>query len=403
MRYLSRTSGTKGMIKSSPEDFLVKEITANGFVLSPDVNYTAQEIGEQEIPNGKFVNLVVQKRDWETINALVTIAKRCNRGRKSISYAGTKDRRAVTVQLASIFGVTPQALQSVSIKDIKINGAWKGNQVELGSNLGNAFEVRITNAENAENAGKIIEELNCRMPNYFGEQRFGIRGNNAEIGMHIMRGELELAVMEFLTSTCNETSEKAIEARKKLADERDFSAAAKYFPRYLKAERTVINELAKNEKDFANALRKLPRGILIMFIHAVQSDIFNREVDERIHCKDFSSEKNCAENFYGFPDVEKVSGEGKYAVTDIVGYDTKEEDMNDYCKNIIEELQLKPEEFKIKSMPELSMRGSCRPILVNAKDLNYSIDNEQKTVKLSFSLPSGSYATVLLNEMMKSV
>jgi tRNA pseudouridine13 synthase len=399
MLNLSKGSGTGGAVKSSPEDFIVKEILQNGRILECDKAYTAAELGQEEAPEGKFTTLVLQKTNWNTIQALTTIAKRLGHGKGSISYAGTKDRTSVSVQLASIYGTTPEKVMEVRMKDIKINGAWLSNGVELGSNLGNAFAVRIREARNPENAGRIIEELDGRMPNYFDKQRFGSRLNNAKVGLRIMKDDFESALDIFLTDSSNEENRAAIEARSRLAEEDDYKAALEYFPRHLKGEITAIAYMAQYDNP-ANALRKLPKGIRIMFIHAVQALVFNLAVEERIKGGDFESSTYCKENFYGFPDVESV-GESRtrFSCESLVGYETDAKQISDYAAEAMEKLGVGKDDFKIKGMPELSMKGAFRPIIAPVKDLSYETSD---ALKLGFSIPAGSYATILLNEVTKS-
>ncbi|MEM3850862.1 MAG: tRNA pseudouridine(13) synthase TruD, partial [Candidatus Micrarchaeaceae archaeon] len=255
--------------------FLVREIIPNGTVLELGRHYTSSDLGEQDSKEGKFVRFLLQKENWDTIQALATIAKRFGRGIKSIGYAGMKDRLSKSVQMASIFGIAPDAIEGLHIKDIEINGAWQSTKaVELGDLLGNSFSATIDRPLNERHVERILSELNGVMPNYFGMQRFGSRQNNFRIGISILNGDFEGAAMTFLTSTENETNSEAIEARRRLADEQDFAAAVEYFPKYLKYERRVLAYIAQYG-NFANALRILPRGILLMFVHSIEDVIFN--------------------------------------------------------------------------------------------------------------------------------
>ncbi|MGC9037151.1 MAG: tRNA pseudouridine(13) synthase TruD [Candidatus Micrarchaeia archaeon] len=395
--YLSKHEGTGGKIKETPESFVVEEILSNGAVLMPNRHYQAEDLGLVPAPSSKFTTFVLQKRNWNTVQALIAIAKRLQRGKKSISYAGTKDRVAITVQLASIYGIKPEELERVKIKDISINGAWLGQRVELGSNIGNRFEVRISQCKRPENAEKVLQELEGRVANYFDKQRFGMRGNNAEIGLLIIKGELEEAAMKFLSDIGGERNENAREARRELAETGDFKRALENFPKYLKPERQMLAYLAKFGKDYANAFRRLPRGILIMFIHAVQSLIFNTELEERISAGDFSSEIYAPSSPLGFPDMLNLSNSGEFPVSNIVGYGT--EKLNDYENKILEKLGITKEDFKIKWMPELSMKGSFRPLIIKA--IGIELGQIGSDVELKFSLPAGSYATVFLREITK--
>lgn len=399
MRYLSSSAGTGGSIKSVPEDFIVREIVPNGTTLAEDKAYSANELGIQEDRAGKFTTFVLQKRDWDTVQALIRMAKSVSHGRKSIGYYGVKDKRSISVQLASIFGAEPEQILATNIKDMKINCAWKTKDgIELGGNLGNAFKARVTGCARPENAESVIAELEGRIPNYFDRQRFGIRGNNPDIGMKIMKGDFEGAVIEMLTSTSMEKNEESIAARKRLAEERDFKAALEYFPKGLRNERGVIDYMSKYNNP-ANALRKLPRGVLLMFVHSVQSRIFNESLETRLKEGDFKSAAYSKANFYGFPDVSQVSSVGDFAMGSIVGYETKPEMVSEYDLASMERMGISASDFKIKGMPELSSKGNLRVLMSPVKEL--SCTPEEGSLILNFSIPPGSYATILLGEITK--
>ena len=400
MLTLSKTRGIGGLIKQKPEDFKVMEITGGGQVLKLDTTYTAQSLGETESPEGKFITFVMQKYDWDTIGALTCVAKRMGRGRKSIGYAGVKDKMAITAQLCSVFHPGPFDMSSFKLKDITINGSWRGSEVKLGSNLGNAFEVMIRGASDTSSLDGTVSELAGRIPNYFGPQRFGERGTNAKIGLMLLRGDIEGAMIEYLTNSENERNPMVIEARGKLKADLDFKAALGYFPRFLRGERTVIAKLAEEGSNYARAFRMLPRGMMLMFIHAVQDTLFNAELDSRVGKKDFDSPVFAQTDLFGFPDMEQVNSCcGAFPVSCIIGYDTKDEEISEYTRGEMEKMGLKKEDFKIKSLPELSMKGTYRTILAPVRDLSYKAEGED--VSIGFSLPKGSYATVLLNEFMK--
>src|SRR5271165_4016502 len=107
MLTLTKQAGIGGELKTEPDDFIVKEITGKGVLLEIGKAYTAEDLKESENNEGKFTTFVLEKRNWETIRAILEIAKRMGRGRKSINYAGIKDKRSVSVQLACIYGVEP--------------------------------------------------------------------------------------------------------------------------------------------------------------------------------------------------------------------------------------------------------------------------------------------------------
>ena len=388
-------------MKQSPDDFVVREITRSGHALELGRTYTAGELGEAENPDGKQITFILQKMNWNTINAVEAVGRWMGRGRKSLGYAGTKDRFAVTVQLASVFHPEPFDMSSVRIKDISINGSWRSDGLKIGDSLGNAFGVVIRNPSNADAAAGVAEELGGRMPNYFGPQRFGGRGNNTAIGLKILKKDLEGAVMEFLTGTENETNAEVVGARKRLRDEGDFAAALEYFPKFLRGERTVIAHLAEYRRDWGGALRMLPRGLAMMLVHSVQAAIFNKELEKRIREKDFDADAYARKDFYGFPDIGTAGPErGDFPLARVVGYDTDDARIGGFTGEIMERMGLAKDDFRIRQVPALSAKGSYRALLAPVKGLKCMAEGE--SLRLDFELPKGSYATVLLQEFMKT-
>ncbi|MBS3067572.1 tRNA pseudouridine(13) synthase TruD [Candidatus Micrarchaeota archaeon] len=366
LSYISKTPGIGGTIKNSPEDFIVEEITTSGEIL--EINKKI----EKETKENKFVHFILQKRDWSTSDAIKTIAKKLCISFKRFNFAGTKDKIAISTQLCSCFGIEKEEVEQLKIKDIRINGAWYANdKVKLGDLLGNRFTIKVEGVkENAEEiVNRIYSELNGTIPNYFGEQRFGTtRRNTHIIGEKLVRARLKDAMMTFICDSEGEEHVEAKLARKELQATGDFETALKKFPTHLRLERTVIAHLAENENDFAGAFRKLPRNILLLFIHAFQSHMFNILLSEKI--------KN----------VEKSDGNGN-----IIGYETE---LTKRENELLDELGIRKEDFKIRSLPEISSKGTKRAWLVELKDFSFS----NNTFK--FSLPAGSYATVALREFL---
>ena len=394
------------VLKSSPEDFIVKEITRSYNVLEPEMQYSREEL---KYPEGdEFTIFAMQKREWNTLQALGAIASACGKGKKSVGFAGTKDRRAVSVQLCSIRGVDPNKLLSLRIPGIRINFAWKSSeQIKLGDLEGNAFEITAKPKIEQEKAMDIIKSNESRLgglfPNYYGTQRFGYRNNNVEVGLSILKGNLEQAAMLFLTDSTNEDMPEAKEARERLASEKDFSNALSYFPKHLKYERKIISYLARYGPNYREALRTLPRQLLMMFVHSVESEIFNgvvKSLYKEGHTKPERGELSCGLDGYGFPDYSKISKyeEGPAVLaSNIIGYET--EHISEYEKAALEEYGLTRESFKCKSMPELRAKGSFRAAFAPYK--SFTVESPGEALKLKFSLPSGSYATVLISELQK--
>jgi tRNA pseudouridine13 synthase len=386
MEFFIKTKKEEGKIKEKPEDFIVEEITKDGEILRVNQNF------EKNDEEGDFVVFVLQKRLWDTYQALLKISKALNRGKKAFGFAGTKDRRAITTQLASFYKVEKQKLLAIRIKDIKINGAWKSKQgIRLGELLGNRFEILVKTKNYEEEYFNEFKKL-CKIPNYFGPQRFGARKNNFDIGIKLLKRDFESATLEFLCSTKNERNEEAKEARERLREEMDFKKALEYFPRFLKYERRMLGLLSEQPKNFIGAFRTLPRSLKLMFIHAVQAQIFNEVLEKKVKENTLEKEKRrCKQNFYGFPDLQNISENGEFPLGNLVGYESV---LDPYEEEALSKYSISKEDFLFKEFPEISQKGKFRPLVVAVKDFEFKAENEG--VRLSFSLPNGSYATVFL-------
>lgn len=410
MLTLSQGGKATGQLKTKPEDFIVEEITKSGSILEINKKYSPAELGFEPSADGNISLFIMQKKGWNTLQALKELARKLRRGIKSTGFAGTKDRMSVSTQLCSIFGAAPEELANVHLKDVEINGAWKASEkMKLGDLLGNRFTVTARNVSDAGNFDAIAGELDGTFPNYFGLQRFGIRDNNVEIGVSMMKGDFEAAVKNFLTNTNNEMNEEAVKARKRLGDEMDFNTALQYFPQYLKYERQVIEHLARFPGEYSNALRRLPRSLALMFVHSVEAYIFNKELEYRISSGETAPKEGdmiCYLNSYGFCDLstteryeEKNRSEKAFIAGNVIGYDTK--NITEFEAKALEELDLKPESFKVKGMNELNSKGSPRLLFAPYKDLQYATNSDDKAAVFNFSLPAGSYATVFLEEFIR--
>jgi tRNA pseudouridine13 synthase len=170
--------------RPSPETFIVEEIGA----------YEPAGAGEHTF-------LWVEKRGLTTMDAARRLARLLDVDPRDVGYAGLKDRHAVTRQWMSLPHVDPERARQVSEPDLTVLEAIRhGNKLRTGHARGNRFElvvgVPIANASDAV-AGDAIAALRARaealaaagVPNRFGEQRFGAAGDNAAVGLAILRGE----------------------------------------------------------------------------------------------------------------------------------------------------------------------------------------------------------------------
>ncbi len=401
------------MFSFQPEEFIVEEICLDGAVLE-----MGEKVEKTGVENGKFCHFIMEKRLWNTAQALNAIASRLHIGRKRFNAAGAKDRNAVTVQLVSVFVGKPEHILGAKVKDVKINGAWLADEkLELGDLLGNRFTLTLTE----KNCGKQVtaEEIEQNaaqdggaFPNLFGSQRFGsLRMNSHLVGKLLLQENWRDACLNFLTYTDEmERNREAVEARTRLANELDFKAALSYYPSHLKFERTLLGHLSQHSNDFVGALRKLPRHTLLLFLHAYQSYLFNKLLEKKVEQKTLfeinKGDSYClAEEKFGFPDIStakiadinmpKDVENGKvYPLANLIGRDTR---LTVDEKQLLEEEGIEQSKFNIKGMPELTSKGAQRPVFVRFSGFEVL---QKEPLKVQFALPSGSYATVALSALI---
>ncbi|MDH7517674.1 MAG: tRNA pseudouridine(13) synthase TruD [Candidatus Thermoplasmatota archaeon] len=417
--FFSPYAGTGGKLRTTPDDFLVKEIS----------NYPpAKEKGDYVVAEVTTIN-------WETNTLIKEISDRLRISRNRISFAGTKDKRAKTTRLMSFYKIEKEKLSGIKIKDVSLDNIYYSDQkVKIGDLLGNRFEVIIRNIEpdiktnHIQNIVSFIEEKGG-FPNFYGVQRFGtIRPITHIVGKHIICNDFKKAVMTYVAKPIVGEDEKNYKLRERLQKTNDFSEALASYPDELNFEKAILNRLVVNPDDFVGALTQLPKNLLTMFIYAYQSYLFNKILSERIRRK-LSINKAVVgdiilpvrnnvidENeliLVTESNIEKVNkqvAKGKAFVSGLLlGCDSRfsSGEMGEIEHKIVEEEKIDPRDFIIPEMPFLSSSGSRRPLLAPVNNLDFELmkddfNKDKLALKLKFELRKGSYATSLLREFMKS-
>lgn len=405
-----------------PDEFVVEEITRDGTLLEAGAPIDLGAPEDQELERDYFTRFVLEKRGWNTMQAILALARALRVKPKRFAFAGTKDRNAVSTQLCSAFAIPPQRFLGVGVKDLKINGAWKAREkVGLGDLAGNRFTITLTreNCGRAVSASELLERAraaNFLFPNYFGVQRFGaLRENTALVGELLVKKKFKEAALNYLTFTSENEDAGATQARKKLSRDKDFGEAFNFFPTHLKYELSLLEHLKVHENDFVGALAKLPRNLQLMFVHAFQSRLFNKLLKECAERGElFEARKNdfwCEANAFGFPDIENarqaktkkelekvnelIKEQRAFLVGNVIGSETvltKEE------KTLLKKHRITRKNFEFKTMPWLTTKGSKRALFVPLND--FVLLNESPPT-IRFMLPPGAYATVALSWLLK--
>ncbi len=180
--------GVGGEIKAEPEHFIVEEVPL----------YDPTGAGEHT-----FVRLT---REGQTTREVVkNLASAFKIDPSGIGYAGLKDKHARVTQVFSLPGVSPE-LAEAAIRDLGYEFEWAiphNRKLRPGHLLGNRFTITILHPEMEDalaRAQAIARALEARgLPNFFGVQRFGQYGDNAEQGLAILLGKKRRPRQKWLT------------------------------------------------------------------------------------------------------------------------------------------------------------------------------------------------------------
>jgi len=410
--YITEGKGIDGRVKEDLEDFFVEEII--------DLRIDG---------DGPYTVIRVLKKNWDTLNFVRALANALRISQRRISYAGTKDKKAMTVQYFSIKNLKDDELmrlKQMRIKDSEIYVLGKTCKgIQLGDLIGNRFVVRIRDVRNGKEIESILEELKEKgVPNFFGLQRFGsIRFITHEVGLQILKRDYESAFWTYVAKPFEGENESVREIRKILWETRDAKFGLRELPKYLRYERTLLQRIreGKSERD---ALLLLPENLKMMFVHAYQSYVFNRVLSERI--REFGSlkvvekgdwvdfvEKNG--NYFKFrEDFVKVRDnnvnrirfliEKRFCVLSIPlpGYETNLGDdwTSQKIREFLEEDGVDLKDFR-HEYREFSSKGGLRSADIPIEHTGFRYDLREGDAVFEFFLPKGCYATVFLREFVK--
>jgi len=411
--YSTNTKGIKGRIKERIKDFKVIEVDEQGKDCGLWLNEeNLEQHKELEIPENsnefKYLNLEMQKFNLDVNEVIRRIARFNMTSKKRITYAGVKDKRAVTSQKICFFKPETKRLKEFKSKFIKLDKAeWKKEKLRIGMLKGNKFEITIRQIEldKPETEKRIkscFKEMEKGIANYFGEQRFGgVRKVTNLVGKEFIKGNPEKAVMTYLTHTNESEEEEIRNARKNLEKTKDYEKALKEFPLKFRYERAILNELnsdkGKTEKDFVKAFRVLPKALRYMFVHSYQSFLFNKIINERIKQGIGLKETEGDVLIDGFPSGVLLGFESEFA----------KGKPGEIEKKVLEEEGIELKDFYVKEIKEMSSKGARKSIVLfpeklELKEITEDEFNEGKLkASISFYLSKGNYATTVLKEIMK--
>ncbi|MFL5327528.1 MAG: tRNA pseudouridine(13) synthase TruD [Gemmataceae bacterium] len=310
----------------------------------------------EEIPayepcgTGEHLYLWIEKRDMGAEFFARQIAQRLGIRSGDIGTAGMKDRQAVTRQWVSVPAMAEANLSKLEGDGIQVLTISRHtNKLRPGHLRGNRFRVLIREPVAAQNAQAIIEVIAQNgLPNFYGEQRFGHDGETSKLGFDLLHGRSTGRVNPFLRKLALSAAQSAL------------------FNDYLSWRMSdgLLRSVLPGE-----VLAKWPAGGMFVSTEAT--------VDQpRLEAREI------------VPAGPMFGGAKMFAAADVAA---------ERESAVLAAAELTPASFH--GFGSL-MQGTRRHNFVYVDDLVCNIDPEG--LRVTFTLPSGSYATVLLREVMKA-
>lgn len=425
-----------------------------------------------------------------------------------MGYAGNKDKRGITSQfitipardtsikhLCNVFNSNNTAAGSsggghtraAGVGMIRIgNFQYCSTELRLGRLRGNRFDVALRNVVvtddgngSSSSAKTVLEQAAEAMRqtgfvNYFGTQRFGKFHDTHLTGIAVLRGDYEAAIDIIMRPKSDERddiysarkqwqerfqdldSEAKVEDRA-AAEKECAGTVLKSMNRFMQSEIAVLNSLLRYPLDYKNAFSCITKTMRMMFVHALQSYLWNKVASFRVEKLGLnvtkgdlvltgkSTEDSCRSDSAGCPEVRVVTDEDvvarRYTLEDVVlpliGLKTRhpENASGEHFDVVLKELSITLDMIKRLQDRDFHCAGDYRMLICRPTDIDFDIieykDELQPLLvtdymKLSgigidrledsgkadgkdpllamvvgFSLPSSSYATIFLRELMK--
>ncbi|KAM0675314.1 hypothetical protein GVAV_001139 [Gurleya vavrai] len=309
--------------------------------------------------SNKFYEFTMKKINKNTVEACNFICSMLKISFNKISFAGNKDKRAITYQKIVVEGCKFFDLINLAYKFKKENGNISifnikqcGSHLKLGNLLGNKFIIAIKDKnENLDSELEKIDEAKVKklengFINYYGQQRFGKNFDNHLLGKMILNNEYEKFINEVMSIKESDTAD--VNDAKIFFKEKKYEKASVKFPYRYIVEKNICRGRNRNFSDKKIVLG-IKREVLKLYLHAYQSFNFNDQINKEI--------ENC-------------------------------DDKN----------KLKDKILDLKIEKNKHLKGGKRKMIEKAFDVH--LVKNLNSITIHFSLPVSCYATMALREII---
>ncbi|XP_054633739.1 pseudouridylate synthase 7 homolog isoform X2 [Dunckerocampus dactyliophorus] len=390
---------------------------------------------------GSFCHFVLYKENKDTMDAINVLSKFLRLRPNMFSYMGTKDKRAITVQEIAVLKITAERLAHLNkcLMNLKLgNFSYKNHPLKLGELQGNHFTVVIRNISgNDTQVHEAVTSLKqTGFINYYGMQRFGTTAvPTQQVGRAILKNDWNQVVDLILKPRPGAEKEFLVRCREEWAKTQDPEAALKKLPNKRCVEGQLLRGLSKfGKKNIVTAFGLIPRNNRLMYIHSYQSVVWNTMVSRRIEAFGLKAVEGDLVLQGTKAHILSEEEAKSHSIHDIVmplpGYDViyPSHHVGKGYREMLSSDGLDIDSMRHK-VKDYSLAGAYRRVLIRPSDVSWEViqyddpkislvhtdfekmekkpapvfnkEGKYRALRLEFSLPPSSYATMAIREVLK--
>ena len=344
------------IIKQKSADFVVEEIA--GFF-----------VDDLLTDRKRYSYYCLEKDDISHFFVLKKVAAVLGVSVKDINYSGTKDKKAITIQYISVKGGSQFSGEICAGVKLEFLG-YSNSPLSLGSHKANKFTIVVRGLEKGKYG---LNEKMLKFVNYFDSQRFS--SNNIAIGK-------ALILKDFLGAA-------------KLIDDIQVQECLEKFP-----------------SQPLKAVKLLSKKVISLYLHAYQSYLFNETV--RMFLSSVIDKKDMVVKEYPFGKLAFLQSlilekfeDLQVPLPGFLELESTESKINLIQKELLEREGVKVTDFIIKQFSNMSLEGNLRKMFASVEGFKVlpveddELNSGKEKVVVSFELGKGSYATMLLKQLIR--
>jgi tRNA pseudouridine13 synthase len=384
-------------LKQQPDDFQVEELT--------DVALSGE---------GLFAFYRLTKTGWTTPDAIAALRRRWQLDRGRVSYGGLKDRHARTVQYLTVFRGPRRKLthQTVHVEYLgQVGQPYTSQDIRA-----NRFRLvlRSLSPVAVEHAERALEEVRRDgVGNYFDDQRFGSVSGGEFVARAMVQGRYDEALRLALAAPYEHDRAAAKKEKATLrAHWGDWAALKELLPRG--HARSLVDYLLHHPDDFRGALERLHPELRGLYLSAFQSHLWNRMLvrwltehvppEQRVGVRLRLGEVPMPR---GLDDAHRAELAALTLPLPSARVALAPEDPRAALMDaVLAEEGLQREEMRLKGFRKVFFSKGERAALCVPSELRSESGEDElhpgrRKLVLSFELPRGSYATLLVKRVTR--